>query len=401
MKGYHAIVAIVFLLSGCGSDRKNISKDLDVFKIDSRSPVEIVVNKDVEVEDSYDYSQAFDSVSFVRLSNEPEAMVTNIEQLLVNDSLIFVLDRYGSGTVKMFSMSGQYLGDVGRRGRGPGEYIEPTHMELNGDRIIIWDQFSQQLMYYGMDRAFLGTKQFSTMAMHFHQVDSNRIIFNSVNSDNKRWMEDYSLFLCDSLSNVTGLGFYRKKNSYSNLWYNHDFFYQDSILYYHPVYCDTIYTVNSDLGAKAAFHIDFGSRSLPDKIRRHHNQEMKEREQDRYSFLNGDFFIAGDYLMFQYNKVHTQYTGLFSMNTGRLITFHTYSLELKKFFPLFLDNISTSTNNAFVGFFFPAFIHKLTSRYPIEQREELVEALGKERTDLVYSMKNDDNPIITFFYPSL
>jgi len=390
----------VILSYGCSENNAITSNlDYDFMPIENGTPQCIRIDSETEVNVGFDVTDAFDSVSFVKLSSEPEATITKIDQLIITDSIIVVQDRYGTG-VKIFSSDGQYLCDVGNRGRGPGEYVEPTHMEIYKNRIVIWDQFSHKLIYYTLKGEYLYSREILHHSLKFHQFQDDRTLFNSVNSDNDSKFEDYTLFVCDTLSNVVSVGMCRKKNSYRSIWENHNFFCFDSTTYYHPTYSDTIYTIASNFSIQSRFYFDFGENTLPESLKKNVSNRtfIKAQKGGQYSFLGGDFFVTKDYLLFVYNKACRQYVGIYSKVSNKSVSF--YLRGNKKIFPLEFGNIVTSTDDAFVGYCYPSARVQNTQFFP-SQRDSLISLYGKERTDLIYSMKNDDNAIITFFYPSL
>jgi len=395
----HSIFSIMpicaLLLFGCVQNQTVNSSDCQSGKVFRK----IVVQPSDEADTCYNVDNLFDSVTFVKLSNEPEALVSSIQQILVRDSLIVILDRYGSG-VKLFSMTGHFLGSVGHFGRGPGEYVEPTHIDISDQSILVWDQFSQKINYYGLDGIFQSSKEFKMFALKCHQFAPNRILFNSVDSDNGREIRDYSIFLCDSLSKISERSLFRKKGTYSSLWLDHNFHSTDSVVYFKPVYSDTIYSIASDCTCSPEYIIEFGTRTVPEKLRKplHKRMAKKEYEQDNFSFFDGEFFVLKDYLLFEYTKARHVYHGLYSVEKDTLICFSNWSIE--KGFPAEFRKFMTTTDNAFVNYFFPA---SPLGTFEIldKDKEGYMRYYGKERTDLIYSMKNDDNAIITFFYPSL
>lgn len=393
-------IVFIFLLSNSGCFSPEF-EEVPISSISEDKPVHLEIDDSVE-HYQYDLSAVFDSVSFVRLSSDSSALVSFISQVLVKDSLIFVVDCFTTSSVKRFSMTGTYLGDVGRKGRGPGEYVQPTFVEIKDNEVIVWDQYTQRLTYYDLAGRYMKHLDINRFSLKFRQFDSNRIMFNSVNSDNQAPIRDYTLFVCDSLSNLVSRGMRRKKETYDSMWYFHNFFSKDDSLFYHPVYCDTIYSILPDYTAKASYYIDFGEKAVPERLRsgKHRKELQQEQSGTRFSFLLGDFYLMDDYLLFKYTIQHKEYTGLYSSRTNKLVTFHSFSAVDPHFLPVLFNNISTSTKDAFVGYFFPAQMTSITSTVNPAEREDWEKLLGKERTELLYSMKSDDNPIITFFYPS-
>ena len=169
----------------------------------------------------------------------------------------------------MFSKSGQFVRSIGSHGRGPGEYIEPTFMELYGNKIAIYDQFMRRIQFYNLEGKFLKSVKFPFYSMKFHIFNDNQYLFNSISCDNDEFRSifNYSVFETDSTGTFTSRGFYRKKNTYQSLVNRHHFFPKNNIVYYRPVYNDTIYSIHENGSIRVEFAVNFGDRTVPEKYR--------------------------------------------------------------------------------------------------------------------------------------
>lgn len=273
-------------------------------------------------------------------------------------------------------------------------------MEANDNNIIIWDQFNTSLLFYDYTGKFQRSLQFPFMAMKFHYIDDDHIVFNTIDSDNYKFPEilNYSVFECNSNAEIAMRGFYRKKGTYESALYNHNFFEQDETIFYHPPYCDTLYSMNKQGVVKIEYAFDFGNKTVPEKFRKGSNrrQLLKEQASSRYLFMKGDLHLTKNHLHFGYIRAHREFDCIYSNISQKLVSFHSRS----GFFPLVFANIIGSTEDAFVGYFFPAMIDSQLEGWKKIPYDDLINQFGKERTELGFSIKPDDNPIITFFYPS-
>ena len=248
-KKLFGIIFLIFLFGGCS----NISKE--GIKEDGRPVSEMKIYRDsfrtidvkeIDGSSAFNVEEICDSVSFIRLSSDTEATIGAIDQIIFLDSVLILRDGYTSKSVKMFSKSGQFVRSIGSHGRGPGEYIEPTFMELYGNKIAIYDQFMRRIQFYNLEGKFLKSVKFPFYSMKFHIFNDNQYLFNSISCDNDefRSIVNYSVFETDSTGTFTSRGFYRKKNTYQSLVNRHNFFPKNNIVYYRPVYNDTIYSIH-------------------------------------------------------------------------------------------------------------------------------------------------------------
>ena len=78
-----------------------------------------------------DIAPYVDSVRVVALETAPGSLLTTFQKVLVTPSGNFiVLDTKG---IYAFSPQGKFLFPIGRRGKGPGEYLQPLDICLSGD----------------------------------------------------------------------------------------------------------------------------------------------------------------------------------------------------------------------------------------------------------------------------
>lgn len=395
---------IVFLISalcfsgGCGSS-KNLNTENVVGLERIEAPFVSITVPNLEKKVAFNTEEIFDSVSYIRLETTNNSLLTSVDQVVMMDSMLLVRDTYGTKSVKAFDLKGNYMFDIGRRGRGPGEYLEPTYVELVGDKITIYDQFKQTLLFYDHTGHFIHSRELPFLSMKFHAFSADNYIFHTISSDNDAFKDilGYDIFFADTLDVVTRRGFYRKKDTYQNLVNNHNFFAIDNLVYYHPNYNDTIYSITSDGEVKVEFAVDFGKKTVPEELRNGKNERKKEEMEatDRYSFMGGDFYLTDDYLLFKYTKAHSTVDCIYSLSTGKLVSI----APRHGFFPLVFLNVIGSTKDSFIGCLYPHIIFGDLEHWQNIPRDSLVSEFGEQLTDLGLSLKIDDNPLLTFYYP--
>lgn len=75
--------------------------------------------------------------------------------VLSDKRLVVVVDNRAQ-RVAVFDSTGDWLFDVGRQGRGPGEYALPLYADVVHDTLIVSDAESRRLIRYGSNGQFLG-----------------------------------------------------------------------------------------------------------------------------------------------------------------------------------------------------------------------------------------------------
>jgi hypothetical protein len=84
----------------------------------------------------------------VRIASEgdSEAPLTRVFGIAANPTRVFVgegMDR----DIKVFSRAGEYLHSIGRRGMGPGEFVNPVWLGLCGDSLWVFDAALNRLTF--------------------------------------------------------------------------------------------------------------------------------------------------------------------------------------------------------------------------------------------------------------
>lgn len=85
-------------------------------------------------------------------------MFGNISSIQVNSrNEIFVADR-SSNSIKIYNPNGEYRNQIGKRGRGPGEFFEITHFSIDhNDNLIILDRHQSRVSIFSPDSQLINT----------------------------------------------------------------------------------------------------------------------------------------------------------------------------------------------------------------------------------------------------
>ena len=89
---------------------------------------------------------------------QPHEAWERIQDAIVIGDRVLVLDISAS-TTRAFSLTGDYLGDIGRRGEGPGEFLRPTAATRAGDSILVSDFAQRRVVVFDASLAIIGTSR--------------------------------------------------------------------------------------------------------------------------------------------------------------------------------------------------------------------------------------------------
>jgi hypothetical protein len=84
-----------------------------------------------------------------------ERMFTNINDLAVDaNENIYLLDLR-QGQIRAFDKNGRYLGNIGQRGQGPGEFQFPVQILISpGQEVVIGDLMASRLLFFSPNGTF-------------------------------------------------------------------------------------------------------------------------------------------------------------------------------------------------------------------------------------------------------
>ncbi|MCM1451917.1 MAG: 6-bladed beta-propeller [Clostridium sp.] len=142
-------------------------------------------------------SDALDDLRLIKLEPSDEALV-GVGKVWTNGRRLFI---YDNKVVKQFDMDGKFLGAVGARGNGPGEYtIAPydIYVDEEAGRICMLQYMSDKIMCYGIDGKFVEDIPLAHKANKGHlKVDFGKgiatisaLVFQEQDNDDVIWTQD-------------------------------------------------------------------------------------------------------------------------------------------------------------------------------------------------------------------
>lgn len=160
------VLSIVLVVASC----QNTSKDngyLNEFDIPG------AINNPEQIK----LSDFVSEISYVELETKQESLIGNIQKIIPVDDYYIVSTR--ESQLKLFSKNGDFISDIGKTGKGPGEY------QSIGD--IFWDENAKEIIV--------------------QSIESNSLVFYSINGDHLKTFENpYYLQFINRLSNGSYLG---------------------------------------------------------------------------------------------------------------------------------------------------------------------------------------------------
>lgn len=118
------------------------------------------LNEDkIEIENVVTFSSDQEPTFTIHLNREhqftdtEEVYFSYIGDVAVDDSgrVLITEMSMGNRAIHQFNSDGAYLGQLGREGRGPGEYQTPTHLQIVNDKAFIYDNLLKRITAYSLN----------------------------------------------------------------------------------------------------------------------------------------------------------------------------------------------------------------------------------------------------------
>lgn len=396
----------LFLVMGCKPEKRVSSLFSDVVPehleknvqdMDVRDSVTTISVLDCTPEKELKLSSWVDSITYLRLDSRDAALIGRINKFVRKDNAIYLSDKYKTKTIKKFTMSGDFVTDIGRYGEAPGEYAEPTDFVVTDSLVIVYDQFVSRLNYYTLDGRYLLSRKLPFLCHEFHQFSEDNFMFYALDADNRHLpsIENYSIFQTDSAFVIKERGFYRERGKYSSIISDYNFSEMNGKLYYHPLHSGKIYEMSGDGECTLRIHLDFGKKQLPEEflLDKNWGEYKRESKQDRYHFFPGEFLLVDSLVYFAYAQEHRLYRTFYSLKDGKSAGSSVVRNDVLPIFPF--SNIIGADKNCIVGYVYPNDIIVGRDHYDAERYTQIV---GETSANIAKQLNEEDNPILIWFH---
>ena len=252
------------LLYSCSSKEKEVPLDS-----------EELLSFDVSTLDDREYdvnlSELMESVEIIQLDNSTEEAFGRIVDVAISKNYIATINV--GNCVKLYKRkNGRFLGNIGNRGQGPGEYLSVSEIKIDEDenRIYIWAGMRDHIYSYDLNGTFIPKetiylpKGCTTRGIIFPNRKKNEVIVfgtpyshyqreNTLyeNEKNVCWIQDFKGNIRDS---IPASNFIIQRSS-SFCWASH-------IDPNTPIYSYALRTIRSEMRRDTIYHYNSMTNQL-------------------------------------------------------------------------------------------------------------------------------------------
>jgi hypothetical protein len=266
-----------------------------------------------EINKEYYLSQIVDTIfKYIKLQSDSSCYIAQIEKICFLNDKIFILDKADNGKLLVFSNSGNFIGTIGKKGRGPSEYfsISDFYLDSINGNLIMLDTYKNEIKYYDLF-TFQYLKSKTTFRSKSFYKSGELIYFYNWYYTNEKL--PFKLIVTDTLLNVMSKHFpYTQKNSSSSS--RAFYLYNDTVIFYEK-YSNKVFNIlNGNLDKR--YVINFKGRNYDYY---HDFNNFKKLELSNKIIFNGHFIETQDHLIIEVvasEAPHRPYTIFYSKNTN-------------------------------------------------------------------------------------
>lgn len=209
---------------------------------------------------------SIDSCTYIVLETNDNCLMSDIRDLRFRDDRFFMLDE--NDHVFVFDKSGKFLNSIGRKGKGPGEYIRIGSLYVNPEKeqVTLIEPIRKMRLIYNYQGELLEEVP----------IPIDRIILDAL------WKADYlgnGRIICECGAHIkSNMGIFTCNEDFSDMEvlyendltskglssiFNSPFFIVDSTSYFLKPLCDTLYRYSNSNRKAEASHLLAFSNPLP------------------------------------------------------------------------------------------------------------------------------------------
>lgn len=239
------------------------------------------------------------NVRAVVLEETEHSIIGHIDKMIYDRGRFYVLDRKMNKGIYVFNSDGSFLFNIGRVGRGHGEYIEPTDFVIADTLVLVLDEFGKKFVRYGLDGVYRGQKRLNAVFTNIACTENGRLIMAKAgDNSNQNELRDYELFQIDIEGNILRK-YYKNEYSMNFSAGNELVAFGDKIYYARALRPGVCEVDTSGFQMKYAF--DFGNKNLPLDYERQSSGDYPrflKRFESGYVYYTGSFIETSRYVGF-------------------------------------------------------------------------------------------------------
>ncbi|WP_101544573.1 6-bladed beta-propeller [Bacteroides cutis] len=331
------------------------------------------------------------SVSYVKLETGDDYLLAGGNQCTNVGDRYILLDNIMARTLYAFNLDGSFVQQIGKKGNGPGEYINPFEYSVNerDKTLSVIDIEQQKIIVYSLaDFRFLSEKKMPFYSDYMEQLPNGDYVwYNKLASD----ASDSYAFITDKDLNIKKSFIPIDFSSGYSLGTSRKLYKQgDEVSLYTP-FNPVLYRVKSD-SIYPAFQFKFGEKKLPpidflkEKSANNKNYIPDLLESPYVAFYN--VYESDQLLCVPYYMDKTMYFGFYDKKKNISYNFSQDKLQSELQIGAFSSPIGVTQDGSFISLLRPGLLLQL---------QEKGNKINDELIQLLNESTEEDNPILLIY----
>lgn len=362
------------------------------------------------------FSDYFENPEFILLETRENNLFREITEIQIKDSIFYIFSCAPDNMVSFYKHNGEFINNIHRVGRGPGEINYANSFDLNDNFITVLDRGNKKLVSYDLEGNYINETKLDDFYTKFSYINDRRIILFEYNpyNDGKIYPESVkskiSIYKYDENLNLKKIKFVKGVNEGKRIQrILTSYYFINKDLYYWDVYNDSIMSLNLDNFESEVVHqLDFGQFTMPPKLVDSFKKVMPYKKfkkiiKEGYASIDNYIYCNSGLQLFSISRFSNYSIGIIKKNEEILRCYSklqmnnlnkdlSIDLSKRKFSFIHVDN----KNNVYFEWKTSDFIKTFKDlKLKISPQEwKLLLNSNKSLMKLIESVSNYDNPII-------
>lgn len=347
------------------------------------------------------YSEIFKEVRVTPLSTSKEGLISSIMKIDIDDDRIFILDTKAK-KIFLFNINGEFIASIGKKGKGPGEFLSVNDYSLNRNKntIEVLDSANNKILRFDYNGNYLGSNN-SVFAMGFGSLGEEYYVFyhyNFIFRDSNGTDIDSDIVITNDKGKIIknfSLGLVNRNlalTTYTNITQD-----MNGDILILPIFENQIYRISKDMILQNEVEINLPNQPPREFYSEHNDVRTLLMNLDQNSSPNRlQRIIATNNHYYMYYFVKNKINQIFinkKSNEVKVIcegeTLNDLFINSSRFFKGGYDNGLIQTMEAF------DFLKAFESSGSTSKVKSI--QLRHEINKIMQDLKPDDNPVLIFY----
>ena len=343
-----------------------------------------------------DIAHILEDITLTPLETRDDCLIGNVRRIKADENC-FYITNYEDRPVQVFSTSGKFVSEIGRKGNGPGEYIQIDDILISHDMVCIgaWSG-NRKWIHYSKDNRFLYETDMVFPVDEICRTENDEYMVYVSNGTVSGECDHY-LYRLDKAFDLLSRTDPKRRPSDIALGFEQNNFSQngEQTLYIRE-YGDTIYTLTKNLEIHPKYHLDFGKHWYTNSfLEKYHDRNVmlvhnaiNDNKYARWvNFWENDRHLLVNYQIDNDGK-YDIYLAVYFKGTGHTLNFKGGSKDI---FVNLMTHPYCIHGNRFIGLIqaneLLELASKITGNDPISEK---VKKCAKQLSEM-------DNPVMVRF----